>query len=125
MKQKVKILISYSVFTIILLVMSHLISKYVYHFCETTDLLIFVNAFISIITLLVYLNIADDLLKLGFYFLAKMFRIGVSIICAIILLKSNICENEPVYFHTLLSYLFYLTFEITMLLTNLRPVSRE
>jgi hypothetical protein len=125
MKQKIKILISYSVFTIILLVLSHLMSKHVYRFCDKTDLLIFVNAFISIITLLVYLDINDDLLKLGFYFLAKMFRIGVSIICAIILLKSNICANEPVYFHTLFTYLLYLTFEITMLLTNLRPVSRE
>lgn len=72
-----------------------------------------------------YFKIKESLLQLGFFFLSKFFKIGISVISAILFLKSNILLAEPVYFFVLVTYLSYLTFEIIIVLTNLRPVSGE
>ena len=104
---------------------SQFVNRYAYAFCENANYIIILNAILGLIGSLFFFKIKDKLLQLGFYFLAKLLKIGLSVICAIILSKSNICSKELLCFFTLITYLSYLTFEITILLTNLRPVSRE
>jgi hypothetical protein len=104
---------------------SQFVNRYAYSFCEGANYIIILNAILGLVSTLIFFKIKDKLLQLGFYFLAKLLKLGLSVICAIILLKSNICPKEPLYFFVLITYLLYLTFEITILLTNLRPVSRE
>lgn len=125
MKTQIKIVVYYVFFTIACLCASYGVSRWFYPFCAEANYILIINAILSVISSLVFLAIDDKLLQLGFYFLAKFTKIGLSVICAIILLNSNICQKELLYFFTLITYLFYLTFEITILLTNLRPVSRE
>lgn len=125
MKTPIKITIYYVIFTMVCLVISRLVDAYVYAYCEGANYIIMLNAILGLMSALIFFKIKDKLLQLGFYFLAKLLKIGLSVICAIILLKSNICEKEPLYFFVLITYLSYLTFEITILLANLRPVSRE
>lgn len=122
---QIKISIYYAVFTLVCLGVSQFVNRYAYTFCEGANYLIILNAILGLVASLVFFKIEDKLLQLGFYFLAKLLKLGLSVICAIILSKSNICKKELLYFFTLITYLSYLTFEITILLTNLRPVSRE
>lgn len=125
MRTQIKISIYYAVFTLVCLGVSQFVNRYAYTFCEGANYLIILNAILGLVASLVFFKIEDKLLQLGFYFLAKLLKLGLSVICAIILSKSNICKKELLYFFTLITYLSYLTFEITILLTNLRPVSRE
>lgn len=122
---QMRILIKHILFTLLYCVGVYIFQQLVYTFQFNVYIYVLVMFVLTYLSSYFYFKIKESLLQLGFFFLSKFFKIGISVISAILFLKSNILLAEPVYFFVLVTYLSYLTFEIIIVLTNLRPVSGE
>lgn len=120
-----KIVFSYLVFITIYTILTYSFNYFFYKFNFPVKTYLVVISIFSILSSVFYFKFKEPLHKLGFFFAAKFFKILISIICAILFLNNNICRPEEVYFFILITYLSFLTFEIIIVLTNLRPVSGE